>query len=229
MILWACCLVVEVAAAVLAWRRAPRSPLVWLLTFAPASDVAIKLLQAFALDAAPRPLVGMARVLYHVETALVLAWPAALAAVAWRVFGSVTRRTVINPDRGHKIRRWSYFLPETPIALAWALAVAVLVLSHPLPRGWTAPLLRAWTLAAVAVGVVAVVRAWRSPASWGRSAVHHAVLLLLGTEAAVAIVGPYVRDPFADWDAARLLYLVGFAGVCAVLSKARRRGAAAAL
>ena len=62
------------------WRF---SPLVLLLTFALADELAQAALHA-ALDGAPRPLAGWARVGWHVSIALSLGWPAALAAACWR-------------------------------------------------------------------------------------------------------------------------------------------------
>lgn len=229
MTLWGACLAAEVAALVAAVVYARRSAderysstypgpgarpvnrwAVVLLAFAVLSDVAMRCNQVLVLEpwreAHPTgPFVGAVAAPYLMELALTFAWPAALAACTWRVFAGLwSRRT----------------MPLT----TWALVVLAVVAAHPLPRGWTATLLRVWSLLAVAVGVVAVVRAWLASATWGRSPIHASVLVLLGTEAAVALVGPYVRDPFSDWDYARILYAIGFGAVAVILGQAARAG-----
>ncbi len=76
-------LVAEVAAVVLAVRARVGRPLVVLLAFALADEVAVLGLHAI-LAGAPRPIAGLYRVPYHLENAFSLGWPCLLAAACWR-------------------------------------------------------------------------------------------------------------------------------------------------
>lgn len=171
-------------------------PLVVLLAFALGSDVLTAAGNALLLDDAPRPLAGVSRAWLHVSTALAMAWPCALALVAWRLFTWAPRG----------------WYREPPPAVAWGswLGVSVgLVLAHPLGRVRTAACLLVVELVALAVVWLAVVRGWRRP--W--TLPHVAVLVLAGVETSVALIGPWVRNPFADWHLARVSYLLGFSVV----------------
>ena len=173
-----------------------RYPSVTLIAFALGSDLLVAGGRALLLDGAPRPFVGLARGWYHVETALVLGWPCALALAAWRLFTWAPRGW------------WK----EAPPAVAWGswLGVSVgLVLAHPLGRVRTAACLLVVEFVALAVVWLAVARGWRRP--W--TLPHVAVLVLAGVETSVALIGPWVRNPFADWHLARVSYLLGFSVV----------------
>lgn len=176
--------------------RPASHPVVALLAFALVSDLVTAAGGVLLLDGAPRPFVGLARGWYHVETALVLGWPCALALTAWRLFTWAPR---------------GWHLEPAPAA-AWGSWLGVslgLVLAHPLGRVRTAACLLVGELVSLAVVWLAVARGWRRP--W--TLPHVAVLVLAGVETSVALLGPWVRNPFADWHLARISYLLGFSVV----------------
>lgn len=183
-------LALDVIAVLLAERVVRSRALSLLLAFALLDELAIMALQGAVLGAAPRPFAGAARVAYHVETALVLGWPAALAAASWAVFA-------------RRAPRW--------IGAAWAVALAALVIAYPLPRGWTAPTLHALELGGVAAAAVPIARAWRSASLSSRAGV--AVGLLVAVELAVSLLGAWGHGAgvFTRWDElARLPYAIGW-------------------
>jgi hypothetical protein len=242
-ILWWACLAAEATALVAAVRHghrviksavgykirhwlyfSPRSPigaLALLLLVPPVVDPPMLLLERHLRDL-PRPFVGTSAALYLTHLALTLAWPAALAAGSWAVF--VPFEVVQFQGYPGTYRRDPIVVAA--VGAAWALVVLAVAVAHPLPRGWTAPLIHGCELAAVAVGAAAVVRAWTPGRRWARSPAHQAILVLLATELAVCVIGPFARDPFADWDAARVLYVLGFVGVAGVLARGTRSRAA---
>jgi hypothetical protein len=205
------------------------SPLVLLLAFAVVVDVLLAVGDCRVLGdpravlavvvpcVPPAPRGGLASAVRLAEQALAMAWPCALMVTSWRVFSGLRSR-------------WAMGVA----VCVWLVAGAVLVLARPYGHpgddpaarvaraAFVARLLLAVELAAVAGGVVAVWRAWTPARRWGSSPVHAAALVLLATEAAVATIGPFVRDPFSDWDAARALYVVGFVAVAGVLARGTR-------
>lgn len=202
MILWCACVAAEGLALALSWRlarRAPHGPVVSLCAFAVVADLWIQLAHVLVLADAPRPFAGGARALYHVETALVLGWPALLAATCWRAFG---RTVPVLSSRLRDGRRGA----TDYIAGAWLGLVVGLAVVYPIGRARTQLVLHVAELAAVAVATLAVVAGWRRP--WGR--VHVALILLVAVETTVALVGPFMRDVFVDWRLAQVSYLIGF-------------------
>lgn len=180
----------DVTALTFAQRVVRSRPLSLLLAFALVDELAIRMLQSVVLEGAPRPFAGLARVAYHAETAFVIGWPAALAAASWAVFA---RRRV----------PW--------IGWAWAAVLAVLVMSYPLPRGWTAPVLHAVELAGIAAAAVPIWRAWTSDAPSSRPGI--AVGLLVAVEVAVSLLGAWAHGSsvFTRWnELARLPYVIGW-------------------
>ncbi|MFT3768925.1 MAG: hypothetical protein QM820_26080 [Minicystis sp.] len=135
------------------------------------------------------PFAGLTRVACDIDNALMLAYPAALAALAVWMF---LRR-----------RPW-------PVAMAYLLSVAALAVAYPASRGL--PLARSYMaaeLATVAVSFGAFIM-W----FWRRESptLAHGVALLLGlTEIATMI--PYQRSPFSwlpiaqAWSIAQASYM----------------------
>lgn len=193
--------------AVLLSRRRSDSPLrralPLLIAFALANDLTTEALHAWAFPGAPRPFRGGVRVGYHLETALVLGWPAALAAASWAAFQPALRA-----------RR-----AALAIGVTWTVLVGAMAALHPLDLpGSGAPrtrfFLHAGELAGLAGAGAAIVRGWGR--AWSRDAV--AVGLLCAVELAVALLGPWAHDVFTSWtELARVPYLLGFIALSAVL------------
>jgi hypothetical protein len=180
------------------WRHA----LVLLLAFALVNDLAIEGLH-IALQGAPKPFAGWLRLAYHVETALVLGWPAMLAATCWRAFAAPhpLRRPVVRPRSAKRV------------LTAWGLTLAAFVTLYPLPKGWTKPLLTTWHLSMLTAATVAIRR------GWGRQWTKPATLIgaLVAVEIPLAILGPWGADVFADWERlARLPYVLAFGSIAGV-------------
>lgn len=208
-------------AARLAWRSPCARPLVALLFVALANELTIEAIHG-ALAGAPRPFAGTLRALYHLETALVLGWPATLAASSWRVFSS--------PRFDHRTRRLRRPFPSSLAALliagAWLGWLLALVVAYPLPRASTARVLHAFEVGCVVAALAPIPLAWRRP--WGVP--HVGVGLLVAVEVAIAMIGPWVRDVFKTWEIASAGYLTGFGALAAYLGamalRAPRHGAA---
>ncbi len=232
MILWAAVVAAEgvalLGAVLLARRCSLRRWAIHRESFASACDGAhvVVMLCAYALvdevllaaaarwifAGAPRPFVGAARVAYHLETAMVLGWPAALAVAAWRVF---------DVPRWHRLtgcreRPTDGFWAMLAVLACWCVVACGMALRYPMGREWTARTLHGFELVAVAFAGVAVVRAWSRP--WGTG--HASVLLLVAVELSVATIGPFVRNPFADWRLASCSYLIGFLALAALQAHA---------
>ncbi len=224
--------VLALVLCVVLWRRSRSAallPVVLLLAVPVVVDVPMRLLERHLLEAAT-PFAGLDRALYHAHTALLLAWPAALAASSWRVFASqkLAAPGSLCPARGRpsgaagpsrkapgalEVLRMLRGMNAFVKALAsLCLVVACLAVAYPLPPGWTLPLERAVHVVAVLGGAAAVRVAWGR--AWGRP--HAAVLLLLCVELVSVTVGPWADSPAASWSAAQALYLLAF-GVLSVL------------
>lgn len=178
-----------VAAAVVAWALARgwrtvapwphMRPVAWLVTAGSVADVAGMTLREHALAGQPKPYVGLTRLAYHAEQALVLGWPAALVAVSLVAF---MRR-----------RAW-------PAAVPWALAVIAVAWAYPWLRQERLGYAYA-TWSWLCCGAVAGM-AWRSyhRVDWGPH--HVAALLLVAGETIAAFA---YLDPAAlqRWDGPR--------------------------
>ena len=250
-ILLAALLCAEVAAvglAVLAWRRqAARmverrklvdlrdgsersgpfafSPLVLLLTFALADELAQAALHA-ALDGAPRPLAGWHRAGWHVSIALSLGWPAVLVLATWATktqspspIGSLGQTVGARGLSAYKpAERRTGGKPSTDFLLgAYLGTLAGLAIVYPPSRAGLRWTLLAWELACVALAWWGL---WRARGrTWG--AVEVCLVVLVACESAVCIVGPFASDPFTRWWIARAFYLGAWELVSAVLIKCR--------
>ena len=212
-------------------------PIVALLAFAVVEDVAVRLLNDLVIAPAPRPLHGLALVAYFVSTALVMAWPGALAWAAWRVFVPQKQN---GPDRsepfGFLFRRSRCGTlnlrplagPVKPFDVLAAVYVGFLVALvglHPLGVANTSRALLAWEAVALTFAVVAIVKGWRravrGEAAW--TVAHGVLLVLVPVEAAVVAIGPFARpDVFSAWHVARWQYLAAFAIVAGMLGVRRR-------
>ncbi len=218
MILWASCCGAEGLAFVLSLLAARRLPalrvLAALCAFALLADLTLGFHDletgrgwgiAHHLAALTKPVHGWSRLAYHLETALVLGWPALVTAAAWRTFGAsrVHPRTLVvsPPPPG----------PPLAILLAWLTLTLALALAFPLPRDLTAPTLHLWEGLCVVVAGVAIARAWlRKGTAWDGA--HYPVGLLVVVELAIVTVGPFAAgDPFGDWSTtATPAYLCSF-------------------
>lgn len=202
--------------------RAARRPLVPLLAYALAADVAMALVELH-LAGLPRPFAGTARALYHLHTALGLGWPAALAAAAWRAFDGPRQETFterVARVRGRGKRPPAPLPPWQVVFTVWASWVVTMMALHPMGRVETAGCLRL----AQAVGIGACV--WAGARFWGRtwSRAAACVVVLVAVELALAFLGPWARDVFRDWDRlARGPYAIAFATVAALLWTGRVR------
>ena len=237
-LLWLELVAVEVAAVGLAGRARVGRPLVLLLAFALADELAVEALHVLVFEGAPRPFAGWVRAAYHVESAIVTAWPALLAATCWRCFGP-SRPPISTPAKSSanligdlsnsRQIRWSSSGFDSSaldvLFAAWVGLVVGLAALYPLdPPGSGAPRTRAvlhtWEVLCVAVAWWGV---WRGRARrWGR--VEEALVIVAACETMVALVGPFASDPFTRWWIARCFYLAAWGGVGVVLSRPNARG-----
>jgi hypothetical protein len=164
------------------WTIAPwphLRPVAWLASLGAVADVAGMALRECALKGEPKPYVGVVRLAYHAEQALVLGWPAALVAVALVAF---LRR-----------RAW-------PVSLPWALAVVAVAWAYPWLRlerlGYA---YAAWSW--LCCGTVAAI-AWRTYRSvdWGP---HHVATLLLVAGETIAAFAYLDMAALERWDGPR--------------------------
>ena len=191
-LLLAALLCAEAAAVVLAVRARVGRPLLALLTFALADELAQAALHA-ALDGAPRPLAGWYRAGWHVSIALSLGWPAVLVLATW---GRPWRR--LDPLHG-----------------AYLGALAGLAIVYPPSRAGLRWTLLTWELACVALAWWGLWRARRR--TWGAAEV--CLVILVSCETMIATVGPFASDPFLRWWIGRCFYLGAWGLVSAVLSR----------
>ena len=174
-----------------AWRSSGHRPIAQALSVALGADLGRAALVALVparLDPAAAPLEGLALLARHLDRALWIAWPAALAALALHVLAC--RRV------------W-------PVALAYAGGVAALVLGYPVLRFEV--LRQAYLLvelAALAVGIASAGAWWRR--TWGRRAAampEVLTLLLMAGHLATVVAGPYRLTLFGEaWALAWVSY-----------------------
>lgn len=206
MILWAVHLAILAAAlatAILLARRTPYRPVAVVLGIGLAIDLALGRKGAGGLGdylADRLPYQGIDLALYHGSNALMSAWPASVAALAW---WALDAKRVLDPAwRAVKVAALTW--------IAWALANVAMVTLVPLDREATQRALFACEAAAVIAGFAA----WRfRPLDW--TPMQRAALWLLGVELVVALLGPFRLDIYRDWYLARAAYLPGF-GVLAI-------------
>jgi hypothetical protein len=185
---------------------------VMLVAYALLDEVLLEVGHRWIFAGAPRPFAGLVRAAYHLETALVLGWPALLVTAAWRVFD------VPRWDRasGRRVRPSDGVWAGWGVLGCWVVVAGGMALRYPMGRTWTTRTLHLFEVACVLCAGGAVVRAWRR--EWGTAQV--SVLLLVGVELAVGTIGPFVRDPFADWRLASCSYLIGFVCLAALQAHA---------
>lgn len=206
--LWFACVAAEVGATIAAVRSAKAlrrvgrdgATLPILLAFAVASDVAIEAGRRYLLNDSPRPFAGLARAWYHVESTLVLAWPAALAMTAQKSFSLQTRGWWIRPA------------PSVAWGMLGGLSVACVV-AHPIGGSAFAYVLLAQETACIFAAWMAVPIGWERP--WQ---VHHAsVIVLICFESIVLAFGPFSGELYGDWPIlARVPYIIGFCAIAAL-------------
>lgn len=220
--LWPALVAVETVAVAVAFWRVPRSPIVWLLLFALVDEVVVEMLHRFAFEGAHRPFVGVVRALYHLETALVLGWPAGLAAVSWQVSLTMPKRPMrtLSPYRA----AWEDSNKEprpfpVPLALAGMHLGATigLAVAYPLPRERLAMLFQAWEVLCVAFAWAGIRRGWGR--AWRR--VEVSLVALASCETMVATIGPFASDPFTRWWIASTFYVVTWVAVAIVIGSSR--------
>lgn len=191
MTLWFCAIASLAAALVTAIflsLHIPYRPIVAALAWGLAVDLVVGDRDAgwgLASLLAHRPWSGADVALWHVSNALVMSWPVAVAALAWRAFQG-SRQPAVKA-----------------LAACWFATNVALVL-----RG-IAPVQRALTaieIGAILAGSVAVYRGRLQ-----RGPMPVAAAWLLAMEHLVVLLGPFRRDVYHDWDLARLVYVLGFA------------------
>lgn len=184
----------------LARRRTEHRPVAWLLTCGLVTDlvrVAIQLgilAPGYALLGGA-PATGWLRLAFHIEQALFVAWPAALAAAAIALF---LRR-----------RPW-------PAVLAWAAMAGVLAAGYPTIRG--ALLQRAYLgakLAGITVGFGALLT-WALPRTRKLELSHACLALVIILDAGTLVVGAWRTDVFTAWPLDQIGYCVLYAVLIAM-------------
>lgn len=205
-----------ICAAALAWgiarRRPEHRPVALLLTIDVVINVARRALAAYVLVPAAAqlggaPLDGWARVAGHLDDALFLGWPAAIAATAL-----VTFTPALFDEDASRARRRRVMIA---VAIVWAVAVAALVTSYPITRG--AVLARCYLageLAAIVVGLGSVAT-W-IPARQSPDVRHVAIALVVGDALVSVLAGPWRFNVFGSWVLAQLIHAL-FAAVLTVL------------
>jgi hypothetical protein len=190
--LWAVAATLSATVVLAAWavarRRPEHRPIASLLSAGLVADLArqgigVYVLQPTRAAAGGLPFTGAARFAFHVDQALFLSWPAALAACAVLVY--LGRRP------------W-------PVALVYGLAVTLFTMAYPALRG--APLGRAYLgaeLAALAVCLGTFIT-W----AWRREApdLTRSVMFIISAVELVTLL-PYRKGPFAFWPLAQASYM----------------------
>jgi hypothetical protein len=169
-------------------------PVALLLAWAPLHDVAQWAIGAYARAGAARPYTGSAAIWFHIKSALLLSWPAALLGVALVVF-----------------RRRSPW----PAAVLWAVASAGAALAYPALRldprwAFYAAFTGACCAGVFALGGIETARRLRE----GEILMaHHLVPLALTVGQASALFA-YARGvPVDDWIVARTVQFIAFGAV----------------
>jgi hypothetical protein len=228
-LLWCALVAVEVAAVGLAWRAKVSRPVLALLAFALADELAVEALHVAALDGAPRPLAGWYRAGWHVSVALSLGWPAALVLATWATKGAcpgslpgtdsrLSRASSAPWPAQVRCERSTARSVADILLGAYLGALAGLAIVYPPSRAslrWT---LLAWELACVALAWWGLWR--RRTVAWGAAEV--CLVVLVACESAVVLVGPFASDPFTRWWIGRAFYLGAWLGLCGVVARASR-------
>src|SRR5262245_31710238 len=191
-------IVAAIVAAVVAVRRIDHRPVaIFLGTMVLVSiarwGLVTWLIAPFHADHPGEPLTGSIAIAGHVDAALFIAWPAGIAATAIAVF--LGRRP------------WA-------MGAAWLAASIAIAAAYPLTRG---DVLRRCYLAAILASLAVSIGAM---AMWTRRqerlTLPRAVVLLLTLFELSTLLGPWIGDPFNDWDRAQILYSMLYAGLIAL-------------
>ncbi len=183
-------------ATVLAWLQARRSaehrPIAWLLSAGLAVDLVRRALRTFYIVPVIRPLrghplTGVPLAVSHVNDALFLTWPAALAACALVVY--VGRRP------------W-------PAGVAWGTVVAGLVVLHPYEStGMLGRTLTASQLLAVIVALGCAATWYMRPSRELTTTAQASLAVIVAGELA-SMTGAWRIGVFDDWHVSQILYLL---------------------
>lgn len=190
--------ILEGIVAVLAWgvaaRRRYHRPIAWGLSVMAVADIARGVLAAAFFAGKSGPYVGGARLLFHLDEALYLAGPAALAWMAVEIF--------IGKGGAHV---------AGVVALTWV----VLVLGYPVPfrgEGLALVYLGAHVVACLVLGMATLAWYLRWPGRWMSGS--GSLLLLYAASDVVTSLGPYADDPFNGWASIwQSLFVVHLAAV----------------
>jgi hypothetical protein len=186
------------SAAVIAIGRVDHRPVAgflgaMVLAFVARFGLVTWLIEPFHASHPGEPLTGSVALAGHLDAALFIAWPAGIASTAIAVF-----------------------LKRRPLAVgvAWLAASIAIGAAYPLTRG---DVLRRCYLAAVLASLVVSIGAM---AMWTRrnervTLPRAAVLLLMLFELST-LLGPWMGDPFNDWNRAQILYSTLYAGLIAL-------------
>jgi hypothetical protein len=150
-------------------------------------------MRAAGLEPAMVPFTGGDRLAFYVEMAAFLAWPAGVAALTMAVYA---RR-----------RPWI-------VGLIWAGLSAAMAYAYPLTRG---DVLRRCYLG---VQIAALLASAGAITMWAwkreRPTLPHAVVLCIVVVDFGTLIGPYLGNPFTNWDRAQALYLVLYTGIAII-------------
>lgn len=195
--LWTAHAAAAIPAVLLARQRAEHRPVALFIIWTLAADLLRAAFMVWGWAPAraalgPEPaLAGWPRIAHHLDQALLLTWPAGLAALAVVVFLPQLRRRALGA-----------------LALGYAAAVALLVTTYPDNRPLLARLYALAFLAGV-VGVIVAAVAWTRRRMQPRP--EHATTLILGLLDLALFAGPFAPpapQPFARWNLAQLVYVM---------------------
>lgn len=145
------------------------------------------------------PFSGVVRDVFHLDQALLWAWPAGVAVVVWWAMRRRDGRTALLQH-----------------ALLLAAFVTVLAGRYPELRGAALGSVYRWaTVACIGSALVAVAM---KVERFGR--VQLVALLLVAGECAT-LAGPYLGDPFGLWWLAQATWVLPFALICVVTTRGR--------
>lgn len=160
---------------------------------------------------APTAYTGMARAAFHGEQGLLLAWPAAVVALALHVL------TGKSAGKSTKLKL-AQFGKLVVSAAAWLVAIVVHVVAYPTLRGeLLAQALRLEQGIAVAALAWCVAR-WRRQ---DRSPEHAAAIALAIAEVQVLLFS-YTGSPFELWIVAQIVYTITFTALAVLQWRWRR-------
>lgn len=232
MIFWVLAALQAVAPILAAWRRLPRL-FVGLLLYALLDGLLVEALHRYLFNAVEHPVrtaIALhgppALAAYHLETAVVLGWPALLAAAAWRVFAEQTAsaKPRENYSKVMHVRDIAGLSRRARDLIfgAWLIAAGGLAACYPLPRGWTLPVLHAAEIFFVVAALAAITVGWRRRTI--ATPEGQAVGLLVVVELVVCVLGAWAWGAKVfdreTWDElARVPYGLGWLVLVVLLAR----------